>query len=138
MSLRWSEDDYYSYMQKRKHGTLAKEQKKPKKNKYGAKKVWVDGICFDSQKEAGYYGNLKLLLRAGAIDGYIYHGSMVCTEGTDKDNRATLYQPDFVLLFPDGTYRIVDTKSEATVTPSFRLKMKSLREKYPKIKISIE
>ena len=35
--------------------------------KYGNKKVTVDGITFDSKREAKRYGELKLLLRAGAI-----------------------------------------------------------------------
>ena len=138
--VRWSEDDYYAYTQKqkaKKHIPQA-EVKKPKRNKYGAKKTWVDGICFDSQKEAAYYGNLKLLHRAGVISGYMVHGAMVCTEGTNKDNKATLYLPDFVLLFPDGTYKIVDTKSEATVTQVFKNKMKSLREKFPGVEVHIE
>ena len=133
--MRWSEDDYYAYMQRQKNKP---EPKKKKKNKYGARKTWAYGIAFDSQKEADYYGNLKLLLRAGVIAGYLYHGNMVCTEGTGKDNRATLYETDFVILNNDGTYRIVDTKSEATITSAFKLKMKSLHEKYPNVKIEIE
>lgn len=36
-------------------------------NKYGNKKVFVDGYTFDSKKEARRYGELKLLLRAGKI-----------------------------------------------------------------------
>lgn len=36
-------------------------------NKYGNKKVEVDGIKFDSKKEAKRYGELKLLVRAGEI-----------------------------------------------------------------------
>lgn len=138
--IRWSEDDYYAWTQKQKHKKHLPqaEAKKPKRNKYGAKKTWVDGICFDSQKEAKYYGNLKLLCRAGALAGFLYHGKMVCTEGTDKDNRAVLYETDFVLLNPDGTYKIVDTKSDGTITQVFKNKMKSLREKYPDVEVHIE
>ena len=36
-------------------------------NKYGAKKVELDGIRFDSKKEARVYSELKLLERAGKI-----------------------------------------------------------------------
>lgn len=36
-------------------------------SKYNAKKVVVDGITFDSQKEATHYKELKLLERAGKI-----------------------------------------------------------------------
>ena len=35
--------------------------------KYGSKKVTIDGITFDSKKEAYRYRDLKLLLRAGKI-----------------------------------------------------------------------
>lgn len=36
-------------------------------NKYNAKKIVVDGIKFDSKKEANRYSELKLLERCGAI-----------------------------------------------------------------------
>ena len=36
-------------------------------NKFGNTKVVVDGIKFDSKKEANRYGNLKLLQKAGEI-----------------------------------------------------------------------
>lgn len=36
-------------------------------NKYGSKKVEVDGITFDSKKEANRYKELKLLEQAGEI-----------------------------------------------------------------------
>jgi hypothetical protein len=36
-------------------------------NKYGSKKVEVDGIVFDSKKEAKRYQELSLLEKAGAI-----------------------------------------------------------------------
>lgn len=38
-----------------------------KRHKYGAKKTIVDGIQFDSLKEARRYGNLKLMQKAGLI-----------------------------------------------------------------------
>ena len=37
-------------------------------NKYNAKKTELDGIVFDSRKEAGRYAELKLLERAGHIE----------------------------------------------------------------------
>lgn len=37
------------------------------RSKYGSRKVTVDGIAFDSRKEAARYQELKLLERAGAI-----------------------------------------------------------------------
>ena len=37
-------------------------------NKYHSKKVNIDGITFDSKKEANSYCELKLLEKAGEID----------------------------------------------------------------------
>ena len=39
------------------------------RNKYGSKKVIVDGITFDSKKEAHRFQELKLLEKAGEITG---------------------------------------------------------------------
>lgn len=47
---------------------LPEEQKnEKKKSKYGNRKHEVDGIVFDSEKEAKRYGQLKLMLKAGII-----------------------------------------------------------------------
>jgi hypothetical protein len=46
---------------------LREMQEKPKKQKYGAQRIVVDGITFDSKKEAGRWAELKLLERAGEI-----------------------------------------------------------------------
>ncbi len=43
------------------------EEKPKKRHKYGANKTEVDGIVFDSAKEAKRYKELKLLLKAGSI-----------------------------------------------------------------------
>lgn len=42
-------------------------QEQPKTQKYGAQRVVVDGITFDSKREANRWGELKLLQRAGQI-----------------------------------------------------------------------
>ncbi len=44
-----------------------KPRQKEKRSKYGAKKTEVDGIVFDSKKEARRYSELKILLKAGLI-----------------------------------------------------------------------
>lgn len=107
----------------------------PKKSKYNSRKVWVDGIPFDSQKEADYYCELKLLVTAGVIDGFCRQARFVVTAGDDT-TKATEYVTDFVIFYPDKTYKIVDVKGMKTEV--FKLKMKSLKEKYPKIKIELE
>lgn len=108
---------------------------KKKTNKYSSNKVWIDGICFDSQAEANYYCQLKLLLRAGVIDGFCRQARFVVTEGKNGE-RGTEYVTDFVIFNPNGTYRIVDVKGMET--PAFKLKVKSFREKYPKLKLELE
>ena len=127
----YSEADYLQLLNNL--GVTAPE--KPKKNKYNAKKTNVDGIFFDSKKEAEYYNSLKLLVRAGELDSFGRQTRFVVTEGDDK-TRATEYVTDFILLFPDKTYKIVDVKGVKTEV--FKLKMKSLKEKYPKLEIELE
>lgn len=108
-------------------------------NKYGAIKTWAFGLHTDSKKEAEYLGNCILLCKAKALAGFLYHGKILLAEGTDKSHRALTYEPDFVLLKADGTYELVDTKSEPTTTRIFKDKMKLIRERYPLLKeVTIE
>lgn len=127
MTLRMTEAEA------KKLGVKVPDQKK--RSKYNARKVRVDGIAFDSQTEANYYCRLKLLLRAGEIDGFCRQARFVVTEGRNGE-RGTEYVTDFVVFYPDGTYRIVDVKG--VKTDAFRLKVKCMREKYPKLKIELE
>ena len=46
------------------------------------------------------------------------------------------YEPDFVILHPDGHYEIVDTKGMET--KQFKDKMKIAREKYPGLQIHLK
>lgn len=127
MTLRMTEAEA------KKLGVKVPDQKH--KSKYNARKVRVDGIAFDSQVEANYYCRLKLLLRAGKIDGFCRQARFVVTEGRD-DEKGTEYVTDFIVFYPDGKYRIVDVKG--VKTDVFRLKVKCMREKYPKLKIELE
>jgi hypothetical protein len=43
--------------------------KTPKRHKYGAEPITIDGIRFASKREAKRYGELKLLAKAGEIMG---------------------------------------------------------------------
>ena len=107
-----------------------------KRGKYGAVRTWADGVPFDSGWEAEYYGRLKLLLRAGGIAGFLYHGKFILVEGEGPDHRAVTYEPDFVVLNNDHTYRIVDTKGMETA--QFKDKMKMMRGKFPKVEVKLE
>jgi len=46
-------------------------------NKFGARRVILDGITFDSRKEARRYQQLKLLERAGVIRALQVHPRFV-------------------------------------------------------------
>lgn len=107
-----------------------------KENKYHARKTWLRGLCFDSQKEANFFEQLRLRHRGGQIAGYLFHGKFILAEGEGQDKRALTYEPDFIILHPDGRYEIVDTKG--VETRQFKDKMKILREKYPQVEIHLE
>lgn len=113
----------------RRLGILPPQKKT--KNKYGARKVHVDGVAFDSQLEADYYLELKLRQRAGEIAGFCRQARFVVTTG----ERAAEYVCDFVVFYPDGRYEIIDTKG--VETDVFRLKRKSFYEKYPRLKLKL-
>lgn len=105
------------------------------KSKYRSKMTVIDGIKFPSKAEADYYCNLKLLVKAGEIDGFCRQARFVVTEGKNGES-GTEYVTDFVIFYPDGKYRIVDVKG--TETAVFKLKIKALREKYPKLTVELE
>ena len=50
-----------------------KSEQPAKPHKYHAQKTYVDGIPFDSKREATRYGELKLLEKAGKINALIIH-----------------------------------------------------------------
>lgn len=129
MTLRLSEKDLKSL------GIKVPERQTKPKSKYNSKKISVDGITFDSQAEANYYCQLKILLKAGEIDGFCRQARFVVTEGKNGE-KGTEYVTDFVVFLPGGKYRIIDVKG--VKTDVFKLKVKCLCEKYPKLKIELE
>ena len=130
--MAYSEADYLQLLS---NLGVTTPKKPKKKSKYNNKKTRVDGILFDSQKEANYYIGLKILTACGEIRGFGIQMRIVIAEG-DENTRATEYLPDFVIFNKDGTYRIVDVKGMQTDV--FKLKMKMLKEKYPKLDIELE
>lgn len=111
---KWTPEQYRQYMAEKKSNGQGK--------KFSNKKTVVDGRKFDSEKEAKYYGTLKLRQRIGEIASFEHHkvyklevnGILVCT-----------YEADFVITNLDGTQHIIDVKSEATEKlPVFSIKRK--------------
>jgi len=92
--------------------------------KYKNVKTTVDGIAFDSQKEAKRFGDLKLMQKAGEISDLtlqpkfdiVINGVKVCS-----------YVADFSYI-ENGVKVVEDVKSEVTrKLPTYRLKNKLMR-----------
>lgn len=78
-----------------------------KKSKYRANKVEIDGIKFDSQKEADYYCELNLRLAAKEIRGFCRQAEFVLAPNLR-------YKADFIVINNDGTAEIIDVKGFKT------------------------
>lgn len=125
--MNWTQEQYDLYLER-----MGKAQKPKRKSKYNARKTTVDGIKFDSAKEAEFYGSLKLLLRAGAIKGFCRQARFSLLQGDEN----TEYVADFVIFNNDGTCRIVDVKG--VETDVFKLKMKMFKAQFPQLEVEIE
>jgi hypothetical protein len=99
------------------------------KNKYRAVKTEVDGIMFDSKREAARYMELVLLERAGEISRLelqpkydcVVNGKKICT-----------YKADFRYFNANGSV-VEDVKGMKT--PVYRLKKKLVEALFPGVKI---
>lgn len=94
---------------------------KNKKSKYGADKVEIDGIKFDSQKEADYYCELKIRLAAGDIKGFCRQAEFILANNTR-------YKADFIIFNTDDTSEIIDVKGFKTDV--YKLKKKLFEDKF--------
>lgn len=103
------------------------------RRKFGNVPTVVDGIRFDSQAEARRYGELLILVRAGAITDLAVHPRYVLMDCP----RPPVYVADFAYV-EDGRQIVEDVKGgKATQTPVFRLKAKLFRERYPAMELRI-
>ena len=116
-------------------------------HKYGNRKVTVDGISFDSVREARRYKELKLLLLAGEIIGLqmqvpfelvpaqYEETSEVYSKGPRKGQpkqgkcieKSVVYVADFV-YWKDGQQIVEDTKGVRTT--EYIIKRKLMLHKY--------
>lgn len=101
MTLRMTEEEYRAWKEGREYHA-------PRRQKYGNRKVEIDGMKFDSQHEANIYGELMLRVRAGEL-------KTVCRQVKFDLPGGIVYVADFVTITPDmridGVY---DAKSEIT------------------------
>jgi hypothetical protein len=88
-----------------------------KGSKYGNQKIMLDGICFDSRKEARRYSALKLLERAGKISDLELQKeyTLIPSQYIGKKcvERAVKYKADFVYQ-ENGKTVVEDTKGMRT------------------------
>lgn len=135
--MNWTEQEYEDY--KKKHGlkpqigvNLVPAEKK--KSKYNATREKVDGIFFDSKKEADTYRDLKMLLKAGEISGFCRQPEFILQEGFAEVKPIT-YRADWIIFYKNGSYDIRDDKGIETEV--FKLKHKMFREKFPDLELKV-
>ena len=95
------------------------------KNKYGVSKKedrTVDGILFDSKKEAQYYRTLQMAKKGGAIDFFLRQVPFDLPGGVK-------YRLDFLVFWNDGRVTFEDVKG--CRTEMYRLKKKQVESLYP-------
>lgn len=92
--------------------------------KYKARKVVVDGIEFDSKKEAGRYAELRILQKSGKIQNLqtqVPYTLIPSQKGLYRSERPCKYVADFVYE-SDGETIVEDTKGYRT--PEYIIKRK--------------
>lgn len=100
-------------------------------NKYHNKKTTINGIVFDSKKEAGRFTELSLLQMAGEITGLERQKRFEIVPRT-KTEHAAYYVADFVYCNEKGHKVIEDVKSAITKkNPVYILKRKLIKHLYP-------
>ena len=97
-------------------------------SKYGNQKVTIDGITFDSKKEAARYAELRLLLRAGVISDLRRQVRFELIPKQTDENGKTIessaaYIADFVYKDKDGNNVVEDTKGFRTDTYVLKRKL---------------
>jgi len=103
-------------------------------NKFGNHKTEVDGIVFDSSREAKRYIELKLLQRGGAISGLELQPVFVLQEPFEHGGikyRAIKYIADFQYIEQNKTV-VEDSKGYSKIK-EYLIKKKMLLYKYPDI-----
>lgn len=112
----------------------------PKPHKYNARKKEVDGILFDSTREAKRYLELKVLHQAGAIVEFELQPVFLLQEKfrdvSGKLHRKMTYTADFAYRFT-GDPRVYVEDCKGYQTQVFRLRWKLVCKKYPQFRFWI-
>lgn len=102
-------------------------------SKYGSRKVEVDGILFDSRKEARRYAELRLMERAGEISMLERQVPFQLIPAQRDGNgkvieRAVSYIADFVYINRNGKRIVEDVKGFRTEV--YKIKKKLMLQIY--------
>lgn len=110
-----------------------------KANKYHATKVQIDGLWFDSQREAARYQELKFLIVAGEIANLEVHPAfaLMVPELSGDELPVTVlhtigwYHADFQYRnLRTGNVIVEDVKSQPTKTEAYTLRKKFVEAQY--------
>lgn len=107
------------------------------RSKYGAKKIVIDGITFDSKDEGKYYEYLKKLKSQEKILNFELQPKYELQPSFKKygkTHRAITYAPDFLIYHLDGSEELIDVKGTETQQGNMRRKM--FDYKYPDLKLT--
>lgn len=118
MPEKWSAKEFRHWNATGETPEQAIARKKP--SKYRNRRVVVDDIPFDSQWEAAFYGRCLLRQRAGEIEKIFLKVPFWLPGGVK-------YVLDFILLYPGGKLKYVDTKGFRTDTYKIKKKMVEAR-----------
>lgn len=125
-------------LERDKPPSTAKGNTPPRAHKYNAQKTEVDGITFDSKKEASRYVELKYMEWTGEIQylslqpEYELQAAFQAPDG--EKIRAIVYRADFI-YWKNGHCIVEDVKG--VQTPVFKIKAKMFKFRYPGIKLVI-
>lgn len=99
--------------------------------KYGAKKITIDDIIFDSKMEGEYYKYLKQCKVNSEIQDFTLQPEFILQPKFEKDNKKYLpikYKADFKVIGNDGITTIIDVKGFTTT--DFKIKEKMFNYQY--------
>lgn len=102
--------------------TPVSEAPAQRKNKYGAVPTVVDGIRFDSKREARYFEKLVALQSTGHIRYFLRQVPIRLPGGTKL-------VIDFQVFLIDGSVEYVDAKGRET--DAFKIKLREVEAIYP-------
>jgi hypothetical protein len=142
--LNYSEDEFDRMLQKnpalsvnQKYSTPGKRQSKG--SKYHNRKTAVDGIEFDSGREAKRYAELKIRQCLGEITELKLQPEFVLQEGFRKNGtwyREIVYRADFKYK-EVATGEVVVEDSKGMQTDVFKIKHKLFEKRYPELSLRL-